>query len=160
MQTPAMESTLGYRGAVYPWHCDHMGHMNVMWYVGKFDEAVWTFLARLGLSPAYLREQGRGMAAVEQTIRYQRELHAGDVVQVHSRIAEQRDKALVIEHVMSDAASGSVAATMRVVAVHLDTTRRRAVAFEPAVAQAMAAASTASTAGQSAAPTAPPAGFN
>ena len=19
-----------YRGAVYPWHCDHMGHMNVM----------------------------------------------------------------------------------------------------------------------------------
>ena len=24
-----------YRGAVYPWHCDHMGHMNVMWYVGK-----------------------------------------------------------------------------------------------------------------------------
>jgi acyl-CoA thioesterase FadM len=25
-----------YRGAVYPWHCDHMGHMNVMWYVGKF----------------------------------------------------------------------------------------------------------------------------
>ena len=30
-----------YRGAVYPWHCDHMGHMNVMWYVGKFDEATW-----------------------------------------------------------------------------------------------------------------------
>ena len=27
-----------YRGAVYPWHCDHVGHMNVMWYVGKFDE--------------------------------------------------------------------------------------------------------------------------
>ena len=28
-----------YRGTVYPLHCDHMGHMNVMWYVGKFDEA-------------------------------------------------------------------------------------------------------------------------
>lgn len=152
-----MPPVLTYLGTVYPWHCDHMGHMNVMWYVGKFDEAVWTFLARLGLSPAYLREQGRGMAAVEQTIRYQRELHAGGVVQVHSRIAEQRDKALVIEHVMSDAASGSVAATMRVVAVHLDTTRRRAVAFEPAVAQAMAAGI---SAGHAAAPTAPPAGFN
>jgi acyl-CoA thioester hydrolase len=25
-----------YRGAIYPWHCDHMGHMNVMWYVGKY----------------------------------------------------------------------------------------------------------------------------
>src|SRR3954452_23114384 len=30
---------LTYKGAIYPWHCDHMGHMNVMWYVGKFDEA-------------------------------------------------------------------------------------------------------------------------
>jgi acyl-CoA thioesterase FadM len=28
-----------HRGTIYPWHCDHMGHMNVMWYVGKFDEA-------------------------------------------------------------------------------------------------------------------------
>ena len=27
-----------YRGVVYPWQCDHMGHMNVMWYAGKFDE--------------------------------------------------------------------------------------------------------------------------
>jgi len=23
-----------YRGTVYPWHCDHIGHMNVMWYSG------------------------------------------------------------------------------------------------------------------------------
>jgi acyl-CoA thioester hydrolase len=35
---------LSYRGAVYPWQCDHMGHMNVMWYVGKFDKATWNFL--------------------------------------------------------------------------------------------------------------------
>jgi acyl-CoA thioester hydrolase len=30
-----------YRGTVYPWQCDHVGHMNIMWYVGKFDEANW-----------------------------------------------------------------------------------------------------------------------
>ena len=39
-----------YRGAVYPWHCDHMGHMNVMWYVGKFDEATWNLFATLGVT--------------------------------------------------------------------------------------------------------------
>ena len=44
------ESMVTYRGTVYPWHCDHMGHMNVMWYVGKFDEATWHLLAALGLS--------------------------------------------------------------------------------------------------------------
>ena len=56
---------LTYKGAIYPWHCDHMGHMNVMWYVGKFDEAIWNLFARIGLSPSSLREAGRGMAAVE-----------------------------------------------------------------------------------------------
>ena len=31
-----MESEATYRGTVYPWHCDHVGHMNIMWYAGKF----------------------------------------------------------------------------------------------------------------------------
>ena len=39
-----------YRGAIYPWQCDHMGHMNVMWYVGKFDEATWNLFAALGVT--------------------------------------------------------------------------------------------------------------
>ena len=43
-----------YRGTIYPWQCDHMGHMNVMWYVGKFDEATWQFFSMLGLTPAWL----------------------------------------------------------------------------------------------------------
>ena len=52
-----------YRGAVYPWHCDHMGHMNVMWYVGKFDEATWNLFAAMGVTAAFLKENQRGMAA-------------------------------------------------------------------------------------------------
>ena len=63
-----------YRGAVYPWHCDHMGHMNVMWYVGKFDEATWNLFALLGVTTAFLKENRRGMAAVQQNITYRREL--------------------------------------------------------------------------------------
>jgi len=59
---------LTYRGTVYPWQCDHIGHMNVMWYVGKFDEATWHLFARVGITPSYLRASGRGMAAVEQNI--------------------------------------------------------------------------------------------
>ncbi|HET7639657.1 MAG TPA: thioesterase family protein, partial [Ktedonobacteraceae bacterium] len=55
---------LTHRGVVYPWQCDHMGHMNVMWYVGKFDEATWQLFAVLGMTPSFLREQQRGMAAV------------------------------------------------------------------------------------------------
>lgn len=41
-----------HRSVVYPWHCDHMGHMNVMWYAGKFDEATWALFHAIGLTPA------------------------------------------------------------------------------------------------------------
>ena len=81
-----METDATYRGTVYPWQCDHVGHMNIMWYVGKFDEANWNLFARLGLTPSYLRESGRGMAAVQQTVTYKRELLAGDIVEVRSRL--------------------------------------------------------------------------
>jgi acyl-CoA thioester hydrolase len=57
-----------YRGTVYPWQCDQVGHMNIMWSVGKFGEAAWNLLARLGLTPSYLRQPGRVMAAVQQNI--------------------------------------------------------------------------------------------
>ena len=77
-----MSSDSTYRGTVYPWQCDHVGHMNIMWYVGKFDEANWNLFARIGLTPTYLRESGRGMAAVQQNISYKRELLAGDIVEV------------------------------------------------------------------------------
>ena len=72
------EHTLTYRGTVYPWHCDQMGHMNVMWYVGKFDEATWQLFAAAGITPSYLRAQRRGMVAVDQRLSYRGELYAGD----------------------------------------------------------------------------------
>ena len=89
-----METDATYRGTVYPWQCDHVGHMNIMWYVGKFDEANWNLFARLGLTPSYLRESGRGMAAVQQTVTYKHELLAGDIVEVRSRLLEIRDKSV------------------------------------------------------------------
>ena len=38
-----------YKGAVHPGQCDHMGHINVLWYTAKFDEASWSFLSMLGI---------------------------------------------------------------------------------------------------------------
>lgn len=50
------------------------GHMNVMWYTGKFDEASWPLLARLGLTRSYMQEKNCLMAAVQQDTSYKREL--------------------------------------------------------------------------------------
>jgi acyl-CoA thioester hydrolase len=131
-----MAAAATYRGAVYPWHCDHVGHMNVMWHVGKFDEATWNFFARIGLTPAYLRESGRGMAAVQQNISYKRELLAGDIVEVRSFLLEMRDKSIRFVHEMRNAETGEIAATCELTGVHLDRKARKSVAFAETIREA------------------------
>lgn len=120
------ELPITYRGTVYPWHCDHMGHMNVMWYVGKFDEATWQLISNIGLSRSRLEKEGAGMAAVEQHIEYKRELRAGDLITIRSAVLEVRDKSVRFRHEMWNDESGELAATTTLVGVHLDLTTRKA----------------------------------
>jgi acyl-CoA thioester hydrolase len=117
------------RGAVYPWHCDHMGHMNVMWYVGRFDEATWCLFAASGITPSYLRDEGRGMVAVEQHVTYRREVLAGDVIIVRSRLLEVREKSMRLRHEMLKGESDEMVAETAIVGVHIDRTTRRSVPF-------------------------------
>ena len=124
-----LDLPITYRGVVYPWHCDHVGHMNVMWYVGKFDEATWQLFAMFGLTPSFLREQGRGMAAVQQNITYKRELRAGDVVSIRSGVLEIREKVIRFFHEMYNDETGEIAATAELTGVHLDTVLRKSCPF-------------------------------
>ena len=123
------ELILTYRGTIYPWHCDHMGHMNVMWYTGKFDEASWQMLARFGLTRSYLREQNSLMAAVQQDTTYKRELRAGDVVTIRTGIIEVRQKVLRFLHEMRNDETGEIAAFTALTGVHMDMEMRRAHPF-------------------------------
>ncbi|MEU7059290.1 thioesterase family protein [Streptomyces sp. NPDC046197] len=114
-----------YQGTVYPWHCDHMGHMNVMWYVGKFDEATWHLFSRIGLTPGYLRSHDRGMVAVDQRISYRQEVLAGDVVVIRSALLEARSKVIRFCHRMENAETGDTVAVTVLTGVHLDRKTRR-----------------------------------
>jgi len=107
-----------HRGTIYPWHCDHMGHMNVMWYVGKFDEATWHLLASAGLTGKRMREEGIAMVAVEQRIEYKRELLAGDLITIRSWFQEVREKA--------NEETGEIAARTFLTGVCLDAKTRKA----------------------------------
>jgi acyl-CoA thioester hydrolase len=115
-----------YRGTIYPWHCDHMGHMNVMWYVGKFDEATWHLLASAGLTAKRMREEGFGMVAVEQRIEYKSELLAGDLITIRSWIQEVREKAILFVHEMTNEETQDLAASTFLTGVCLDTKTRKA----------------------------------
>jgi acyl-CoA thioester hydrolase len=136
------EFTVTYRGTVYPWHCDHMGHMNVMWYVGKFDEATWQLLNSIGLSPTRLRNERIGMAAVEQRLEYKRELHAGDLVTIRSSIEEVREKSLVLVHEMINQEKEELAARTVITGVCIDLTTRKARPLPTDIRERMATAHT------------------
>ena len=127
---------LTYRGTVYPWHCDHMGHMNVMWYVGKFDEATWQLFNAIGLGPAVLQPSGPATAAVDQRITYARELKAGAVISIASTLNEVRERKLSFTHEMRNDETGELVASTTLLGVHMDTVARRAVAFPNRVVQA------------------------
>ena len=134
-----MNEFITYKGTVYPWHCDQMGHMNVMWYVGKFDEATWAFFASLGLTPSSLRKQNKGMAALDQHLTYQREAHPGDTLEIHTRPLEVKAKTIRFFHEMTDCESGEVCSTSELVAVHLDTVARKGIALPDDVREKAAA---------------------
>ncbi len=131
--------TLTHRGTVYPWHCDHMGHMNVQWYVGKFDEATWQLLGLLGLTMARFTEDAFGMAAVDQRVQYRRELHPGDLLAIRSTVLRVSEKSIAFTHEMTNDATGEVAATTTLVGVALDATTRRARALPSDVRERAAA---------------------
>lgn len=129
-----------YAGAVYPWQCDHMGHVNVTAYVGAFDQATWAFFQSIGLTPTVLRGDAVGMAALEQHITYKRELMPGDVVEVSTRIVELREKTIRFVHTMKNRESGEIAAECELVAACLDKAARKARAFPAEMAERAGAA--------------------
>ncbi len=128
-----MSAMTTYKGTVYPWQCDHVGHMNIMWYVGKFDEANWNLFAAVGLTPSYLRQQHRGMAAVQQNITYKREVLAGDIVEVTSRFLEVREKSVRFVHEMRDGETGETVAVCEITGVHMNRQARKSCPLPEAV---------------------------
>lgn len=106
-----------------------MGHMNVMWYTGKFDEATWHLFAHLGLTPLYLRDRRRGMVAVQQETTYKRELIAGDLITIQSGVLEMREKVIRFYHEMLNAETRELAAKTTLTGVHLDSETRKSCPF-------------------------------
>lgn len=122
-----------YRGFVYPWSIDHVGHMNVQFYTARFDEATWHFLAQLGLTPSFLKRNQRGAVAVDQHTRYQREVLAGSLLHVTTQLISLGRTSIRFVHQMYDSETGAEVAKTEFVGVYFDTERRAATPLPAAV---------------------------
>jgi acyl-CoA thioester hydrolase len=125
-----------YRGAVYASHCDHIGHMNIVSYGAKFDEANWVFFCEIGITPSHLRSPQYGMAGVQQNIAYKKELFAGDVIEIRTVVLEITERRLCVRHEMRNIETGDVAAVSEITSVHLDKQAHKSCPFPAAVRQA------------------------
>lgn len=122
-----------YRGVVYPDQLDHMDHMNVQWYTAKFDEATWHLFSAIGITSDYMREQNKGMAALEQNTLYKAEARAGDLLLVKSRVLKVRGKIVKFLHIMYNAESMQETARTELIAIHIDRGTRKSCPLPGAV---------------------------
>lgn len=139
-----MSAQTTYFGTVYPRETDHMGHMNVAFYVQKFDAATWNFFFSIGVTPSMLKEASVGLAAVEQVLNYKKELMPGDVLEIRTRILDLSEKKVRFRHEMIERESGQVAATCEFLSVCFDRTAHKSRAFPKEVLEKAKAALAAS----------------
>jgi acyl-CoA thioester hydrolase len=115
-----------YRGVVFPWMCDHIGHMNVRWYAHHFDDGGFHLWSMVGLSQREMRERGTQVVVAQTTIKYIRELKAGDLILIRAGITKVGEKSVVHVAKMYNADTNVYSAWEETVEVFFDPVARRA----------------------------------
>jgi acyl-CoA thioester hydrolase len=103
---------------------DVQGHLNQSVYLQYAEHARWSLLHASGISQADLAARGVGPVVLETTIRYRRELLAGDDVEVTCAFLWGTGKSFRVEQTIIKA-DGTVAAEITAVGGLMDLTERR-----------------------------------
>ncbi|MGW0759067.1 acyl-CoA thioesterase [Streptomyces sp. NPDC002814] len=122
-----MSEPFSVRVTVRGYETDVQGHLNQAVYVNYAEHARWSLLKEAGITQAGLIAQGVGPVALETTIRYRRELVAGDEVEVTCAFVWGEGKTFRIEQTIRKT-DGTVAAEITAVGGLLDLTARKLIA--------------------------------
>ncbi|WP_055494582.1 thioesterase family protein [Streptomyces sp. TP-A0356] len=106
---------------------DALGHLNQSVYLQYAEHARWSILQAAGVSPSELLAKGVGPVVLETTIRYLRELRAGDEVQVTCAFEWGEGKTFRIAQTILRT-DGTVSAEVASVGGLMDLRERRLVA--------------------------------
>ncbi|MFD8081114.1 acyl-CoA thioesterase [Kitasatospora sp. NPDC059722] len=115
------------RVTVRGYETDTQGHLNQSVYLQYAEHARWEYLLAAGIRQAELVAKGVGPVVLETTVRYLRELRAGDTVDVSCAFVWRDGKTFqVVQRITRT--DGVVAAEVTGVGGILDLTERRLVA--------------------------------
>lgn len=117
---------------------DALGHLNQSVYLQYAEHARWSVLQDSGVSPSDMLAKGVGPVVLEQTIRYKRELRAGDETEVTCSFVWGEGKTYRLEQTIRRT-DGTVAAEISVLCGLMDLKERRLVANPRAIFETMAA---------------------
>ncbi|MFJ8184553.1 acyl-CoA thioesterase [Streptomyces sp. NPDC096105] len=122
-----MSEPYSVRVTVRGYETDVQGHLNQAVYLNYAEHARWMLLQAAGITQSRLQSHGVGPVALETTIRYRRELLAGDEVDVSCVFDWGGGKTFTIEQTVTRT-DGTVAAEITAVGGLLDLERRKLVA--------------------------------
>ncbi len=125
-----------YRGVIHDRFRDENDHMNVAWYVYLFDQAAEGFFQLFGLDRAYREANQASTFALEQHIRYLREVRIGQAVTVRSRAVARSAKRFHFMQFLVIDEGGVLAATEEAVGTHMDMVIRRTSPMPPHITAA------------------------
>jgi acyl-CoA thioester hydrolase len=131
---------------IEPQWIDYNGHLNMAYYNVMFDRAIDELWFRLGIGPTYMKARNGSTFTAECHVRYLREIHLGDPVQVSVMLVGADEKRLHTFEELRHAGEGWISATSENMSVHIDMAARKTAPFPPdirgriqAVAQAHSA---------------------
>ena len=115
-----------FRGVVFPWHCDAMGHMSVQHQVPLLDNAMYHLLGFFGPVAGEIDGRRAGWADVSHEIRYLHELAAGDLLVLASGILSVGRSSLRHRTILSRRSDAAACTILEGVTVRFDLDARKA----------------------------------
>lgn len=107
-----------WRGGVNTWECDEMGHMNVRFYVARFQEGLTGLARRLGMTDAFAPAAASTLVVTEHHLRFLREAHAGTPLHMVGGMIEMAETTATFLQVLIHSRTGEPAASAVTHVVH------------------------------------------
>ena len=116
---------------IEPQWIDYNGHLNMAYYNVMFDRAIDELWLTLGIGPGYMKQRNGSTFTAECHVRYLREIHLGDPVQVSILLVAADEKRLHTFEELRHATEGWLSATSENMTIHIDMTARKTAPFPP-----------------------------
>jgi acyl-CoA thioesterase FadM len=113
------------RDTVKPWEIDVFGQSALPFFIHRFSAGGIQTFAAFGMTPAYMRDERRGMSTFEFQLAFHGALRAGDPVHVRTGLLHIGNSSIRVLHRMFNGRTGRPVATLDQFGVHLDVEARR-----------------------------------